>query len=56
MTQSLAQWLSNLWVYADADTCCEICGEDIECGEKVRATGSGGVQGKSCCGSEEETK
>lgn len=50
MHQSLATWLSSVWVTADTDDMCDICGEDFFRGEEIRATGIGGWQGRNCCG------
>lgn len=52
MSQSLSALLTGIWVYADDDTLCDVCGEDIESGDKIRPIGSGCYQGSSCCGQE----
>jgi hypothetical protein len=50
MSQSLAEWVSSVWVQTDIDGICDICGEDFFHGEEIRRLPHGGWQGKTCCG------
>lgn len=44
MSQSLADWLSSVYVTADEDGMCDICGEDYSRGEEIRRLPHGGWQ------------
>lgn len=46
----LAKSVQGKWFTANYSGDCSICGERFERGEEIRADGSGGWQGRDCCG------
>jgi len=42
------------WFVAEYRGDCDVCGEEYEPGEEIRADGSGGWQGRACCGPDDE--
>lgn len=50
LNQSLADWMSSIWVWADTDDLCDICGEEYFRGEEICRLPHGGWQGRNCCG------